>query len=206
MITRTLKLSFFFLLLSVTGYSTTSQNERLEIMENEIRSVTGKLETLEQRIVELENSKDNNSIRNEAKKLYDEGVIDLKKAFAANNNSKKEMLIESSRKKLNSFLENYPKSDFVPNVYFWLGEIFFHQNNFEKSSKQYLKSYQISQQNPKVGKPQDALLKLAISLGESNQHQEACKILDLLDKEFPIRTSSAKKRSLDARYKYNCQK
>lgn len=80
----------------------------------------------------------------------------------------------------------------ISNAYFWYGECFFKQKDYNTAAVNYLKGYK---ESPKGAKSSDALLKLALSLGELKKTTEACNILDKLNKEFPgnNRTAASKK-------------
>lgn len=61
-------------------------------------------------------------------------------------------------------------------------------------------------QSPKGDKASDSLLKSALSLGELKKNKEACSVLSKLESEFPNRASASKKRASDAEIKYGCNK
>lgn len=113
----------------------------------------------------------------------------------------KEKKFEESESAFADFIQKYPKSDLQSNSYFWYGETFFQRQNYEKSALFYLKGYKLQ---PKGSKAADSLLKLALSLGEINKKKEACSMLNKLEKEFPKRSASSKKRSNEAANKFGC--
>lgn len=125
------------------------------------------------------------------KQHYDLALVALK-----DNN------FDHAEKMFAEFIGKYPKSTILGNAYFWHGETFFKRNNFEKAAINYLKCYK---QFPKGAKASDALLKLALSLGEMKKIKEACSMLVKLDQEFKDRAASSIKRTKDARNKYGCR-
>lgn len=127
----------------------------------------------------------------------DKQLYDL--ALAALKDNK---FVEAGQK-FSKFIENYPNSPLVSNAYFWYGESFFKQNMFDKAAINYLKSYK---QSAKGAKASDALLKLALSLGQISKTKEACSILDKLESEFPNRAATSIKRARDAKAKFGCKK
>jgi tol-pal system protein YbgF len=80
------------------------------------------------------------------------------------------------------FIENNKNSDLIGNAYFWIGQMFFLQNNYEQSAVNFLKGYQ---HNPKGNKASYNLMKLGMSLNKLNKKQEACTTYAKVTKEFP---------------------
>ncbi len=138
-------------------------------------------------------SSTNNSQNNIAK---DKELYDLALA------SFKENKLVEAEKKFAEFLKNFPSSPLVSNAYFWYGETFAKRNIFDKAAVNYLKGYK---QDPKGAKASDSLLKLALSLGSLNKHQQACAILNKLEVEFPSRAMTSVTRTKEAQTKFGCK-
>lgn len=80
------------------------------------------------------------------------------------------------------FIEKHPDNVLVGNAYYWLGEAFYVQQDYEQSSVAFLQGYQ---KDSKGSKAPDNLLKLAISLEALEKKREACATFEKLFKEFP---------------------
>ncbi len=116
--------------------------------------------------------------------------------------SYKDNKIDDAKNKFKNFIQKYPKSAMISNAYFWYGECFFKQKDYNMAAVNYLKGYK---ESPKGVKSSDGLLKLALSLGELKKTTETCNILDKLNKEFPSnRTATSKKMAEDAKLKFGC--
>jgi tol-pal system protein YbgF len=114
----------------------------------------------------------------------------------------KDNKLEESESLFAKFIEKYPTSSLQSNAIFWYGETFFRRSMFNKSAINYLKGYK---SYPKGAKASDSLLKLSFSLAGLNKNQEACNMLDKLEKEFPNRPDSSIKRAKDAKGKFGCK-
>jgi tol-pal system protein YbgF len=200
---------------------------RFSGFETEIRELVGRVERLEHIITQLKDHltsiEDNMQALNTGKELKlapkaqvdnksvtpkstdtaelndnDQERIDYDKALSDLKDNK----FQEAQAKFDLFIKNHPSSKLLGNAYFWYGETFFRRNNFEKAALYYLKGYK---HNPRSSKASDSLLKLALSLGEINKLKEACSTLTKLEKEFPSRPDSSKKRTKDAKAKFGCK-
>lgn len=181
---------------------------RIEIMEHDIKQIKAMLENIHSKFT-------NNPIESESLINIEDSDVNLSEATASKQEitiedaydsalaTLKEDKLEEAEKEFFDIIHNYPDHEIKSNAYFWYAETFFRRFNFEKAARFYLKGYK---QYPKGNKASDSLLKLALALGEINKHNEACTILKKLDKEFPDRSAIAKKRSEDAKVKFNCTK
>lgn len=173
--------------------------ERIEMLEHNVSELkkqtaatsSSPVADAHSKASEPENIDANVNNETQEKKDYDAALIALKnKDYAL------------SEEKFAYFIEHYPKSSKLSNAYFWYGEAFFKQNNFEKAAVNYLKGYK---NFPKGEKAADSLLKLSLSLGSMKKTKEACIMLDKLDNEFKNRSESSIKRSKEAKNKYGCR-
>lgn len=131
-------------------------------------------------------------------------ALDLERAdYDAALLSLKENKLEDAENKFTKFIEKYPNSKLIGNAYFWNGESFYRRNKFDKAALAYLKGYKQDSKGTKAG---DALLKLAMALGEINKIPEACTTLEKLNREFPNRSDASKKRAKETSDRLGCSK
>jgi tol-pal system protein YbgF len=110
---------------------------------------------------------------------------------------------KKARDDFRAFVQKYPESDLVGSAYYWVGETFFTQNEYEKAAVEYLKGYQIAMRGMRAP---DNLLKLAKSLAKMKGHkQEACLTLQKLQTEFPNAQSAIKKQIEDDYQSLKCK-
>jgi tol-pal system protein YbgF len=204
--------------------------ERLDTLEKENQNLLGRIEVLEHNFVKIEkllsddkqpsnkqiaSEKDvvNDSVADvfsaqnfqETKSKSENNVINVaqdKQLYDLALAALKDNKLSEAQNRFAKFIETNPNSSLISNAYFWYGESFFKQSMFDKAAINYLKSYKHS---PKGLKASDALLKLALSLGEIGKTKEACSILDKLESEFPNRAANAIKRAKDAKAKFACK-
>ena len=94
------------------------------------------------------------------KKLYETALNDLK----ANKLSDAEV-------KFSQFLGSFPKDDLAGNAQYWLGEVYYKQQNFAKAAVAFKDGYS---KYPKGSKGPDCLLKLGLSMKALGKKTEAC--------------------------------
>ena len=102
----------------------------------------------------------------------------------------------------NEFIKKYPSHELLSNAYYWLGEAFLVQKDYEQSSVAFLQGYQTDNKGAKAS---DNLLKLAISLKKLGKKKESCATLAKLEKEFPSMTSTVRKRMQSERKEASCK-
>ena len=205
---------------------------RLDEHEQEIRRLIDKVEVLQHKIDMLTQRSNilNQEYNTEVLEVGDsktQDVFDIallkhmpdnapKKPIAVNNDiapdkqaydlalaAYKDNKLAEAKGKFKSFIQQYPNSSLISNAYFWYGECFFKQKDYNGAAVNYLKGYKAL---PKGAKSSDGLLKLALSLGELKETQEACNMLAKLDKEFSTnRTAVSKKMAEDAKIKFGCK-
>ncbi|WP_341786984.1 tol-pal system protein YbgF [Rickettsia endosymbiont of Cantharis rufa] len=205
---------------------------RLDEQEQEIRRLIGKVEILQHKVdmltqnSNIPNQEENTEVLevSDSKKqdIFDVALLKdmpdatLKKTVAVNKDiapdkqaydlalaDYKDNKLTEAKNKFKNFIQKYPNSSLISNAYFWYGECFFKQKDYNGAAVNYLKGYK---ESPKGAKSSDGLLKLALSLGELKKTAEACNILAKLDKEFPTnRTVTSKKMAEDAKIKFDCK-
>ena len=206
---------------------------RLDEQEKEIRRLIGEVEVLQHKIDMLtqnsnipnqeentEISEDNNSKSQDvfdivllrdmpddtaSKKpiTVNQDIAPDKQAYDLALAAYKDNKLTEAQDKFKDFIKKYTNSSLISNAYFWYGECFFKQKDYNGAAVNYLKCYK---ESPKGAKSSDGLLKLALSLGELKKTQEACNMLAKLDREFPTnRTVALKKMTEDAKIKFGCK-
>ncbi|MFV1872197.1 MAG: tol-pal system protein YbgF [Oleiphilus sp.] len=106
-----------------------------------------------------------------------------KKAYALIKDKK----FDESIIALFSYTENYPESPLLPNVYYWLGEVYLATSKLEQAKTSFslvVTAYPSSQ------KISDALYKLAVTLDRLGDAAEAKKYLAEVQSKFPDSTAS----------------
>ncbi len=197
-----------------------AENDRNELLEQEVQKLTNKVEILEHEIRLIKQQLGTHdaakpaehsptqaaetkqpqpqltenlpiNVNTSEKQQYDLALATLKdKKYAIAN------------KQFADFIASYPKSAMMDRSLFWYAESFFGQKDFQNAALNYLKCYQKFSNNPKK---QDALLKLAMSLSELRRKEEVCKIIKKLEVEFPNRSANSKKISNDLKVKHSCK-
>jgi tol-pal system protein YbgF len=79
------------------------------------------------------------------------------------------------------FIKNYPKDPLIGNAYYWLGETHYTRSNYAKAADSFRQGFEKLPNGPKAG---DNLLKLAMSLSALKRNDEACVVLQQVDKKF----------------------
>ncbi|MCM1324519.1 MAG: tol-pal system protein YbgF [Acetobacter sp.] len=94
------------------------------------------------------------------KELYEKALNDLK----ANK-------LSDAETKFSQFLTSYPKDTLAGNAQYWLGEVYYKQQNFAKAAVAFKEGYS---KYPEGSKGPDCLLKLGLSMKALNKKSEAC--------------------------------
>jgi tol-pal system protein YbgF len=100
------------------------------------------------------------------------------------------------------FLSLYPSDALASNAQYWLGESYFARKEYDRAAQAFLAGYQ---KYPKGSKAPDSLLKLAMSLSNLEQKQEACAAFKQLDKDFPSAPPSLQRLSVAERARAGCR-
>ncbi len=100
------------------------------------------------------------------------------------------------------FVAAHPGDALAGNAQYWLGETHYVRNDYQKAASAFLAGYQ---KYPKSGKAPDSLLKLGMSLNNLGQKQEACAVLDQLNREFPAGPAPVKQLAATERTRAGCK-
>ena len=89
---------------------------------------------------------------------------------------------ETARAQFNSFLKQYPKSKNADNAQFWIAEVFYREQWYEKAILEYQK---VIENYPKGNKAPDAMLKQGLAFYNLKDKANARLILKELIKKYP---------------------
>jgi tol-pal system protein YbgF len=93
-----------------------------------------------------------------------------------------------------SFVRNYPSSDYAGNAQYWLGECYYALENFEQAVRELEK---VEKLYPGNSKGPDALLKMVPALRKLNRFERAREVTDDLLRRFPDSTAAQKAQAGD---------
>lgn len=100
-----------------------------------------------------------------------------------------------------AFLEKHPDDELANNAGYWLGETYYVRKDYVKAAESFLNVYQKQKTGPKAP---DALLKLAMSLGQLDKRNEACTTLNELKRAFPEAPERVKGKARDEGQRLGC--
>ncbi len=126
-----------------------------------------------------------------AEQIYKEGLEYLK----AKNYDKAEASFDS-------VLRRFPKDKLAGNAQFWLGEVYYSQEQYKEAAVAFGKVYK----NYKDGtKGADALLKLGMSMVQMNNKDAACEAFMNMKQEFPKAEERITKKAAEEAKKLGCK-
>ncbi len=100
-----------------------------------------------------------------------------------------------------SFLDTYPNDPLISNVYYWLGETYYVQENYVKAADAFSKGFET---RPDGGKAPDNLLKLGMALNLNGKKDQACVVLGQLLSKFKGRADSVLAKATREREALGC--
>lgn len=193
-----------------------STGVRLTQMEEKLNSLQGKIEEIEHRMGQLENAapapvvipatpqaapipdwNTPNSVDDSSAILSNPVEEAYERAFSA----LREKRYAEAAQGFKEFIANYPGHVLGSNAYYWMGESYYAEKDYEQASVNFLQGYQ---EFPKGNKAPDSLLKLAMALGNLNKKTEACATLKKADSEFPGASVELKQRLAQEKTNLKC--
>ena len=93
--------------------------------------------------------------------------------------------------------------DLMPNIQYWLGEVFYAKKDFNQAAIEFgegLKNYPDSIKGP------DNMLKLGLSFSNLSKKNDACNVLIELELKYPDASKDVLQRSIKERKKMECPK
>ena len=100
-------------------------------------------------------------------------------------------------------LKSIKPKDLMPNIQYWLGEVYYAKKNFQQAVIEFgegFKNYPDSIKGP------DNLLKLGLSFSNLNKKNEACSAFFELEVKYKNSGKNVLERSQEERKKLNCPK
>lgn len=211
-----------FLTLLLSACFAYADNDKLNMLEQEVQRLTNEVEILKHELHGFKNQltpeknapviQNSATIVNTAEQLSPATNADK----PASDKQRYEMALvnlrdknyDKARSELNSIISHNPKGNLADKAMFWYAETFFRQKDFQSASLHFLKCYKAF---PKGEKASDSLLKLALSISElkegskTERDAKVCKIINKLDVQFPKRSAASQKTANDLKVKHNCQ-
>ena len=142
------------------------------IAENEKTNTTNQTIKLEKENKLQEKSYNDNNLR---KNQTDQQLANLSKDPSDIYKHAYNMLIQENfleaEKYFNIFIGENPNDPLASNAYYWLGETFYVQKQFQKAAISFAKGYQ---QFPKGNKALDQLFKLSLTFINLGKNEDAC--------------------------------
>ena len=100
-------------------------------------------------------------------------------------------------------LKNIKPKDLMPNIQYWLGEVYYAKKNFQQAVLEFGEGFT---NYPDSIKGPDNLLKLGLSFSNLNQKNEACSAFYELEIKYKNSPKNVIERSQEERKKLNCPK
>ena len=86
-----------------------------------------------------------------------------------------------------SFLESFPNSTYVPNAHYWLGQLYFAQQEYDKAEQQFMT---VVEDYPDSNKRGDCLLKLGAIANDQGNTADAKRYYEKVISEYPDSTEA----------------
>jgi tol-pal system protein YbgF len=162
-----------------------------EGLKKDIAAIRERLDNVSLKINYIENfleigKRENHSEGDKAGKVAIKNAIkgktDKESAYALAYETFKEGKYEKARGEFQSFLKQYPDSEYSDNAQFWIGESFYFEQKYEKAILEYEK---VVKNYPKGNKVPYALLKQGLSFLNLGDKSSARLILQQIIKEYP---------------------
>ena len=99
-------------------------------------------------------------------------------------------------------LEQFPKDKLAGNAQYWLGEVYYKQNNFSKAIVAFKNGYEKYHDGNKAP---DSLFKLGLTFKAQNESKKACIVLSSFSSEFPKANADLAKRVKTEASKLGCK-
>jgi len=221
----------FLVLFTCTAHANELPPQEFDIQQTlltqaqEIQSLRNRIESLEQNYnlskstqaqeIKNQNAESDNSDQQESRTISTDNLqnqetqkIQLsveadKAAYDLALASLKEKDFTIAEEQFVEFIKNFPDSPLQSNAYFWYAESFYQRGLFDKAALIYLDGYK---KFPQSVKAPDYLLKAAYALSSLSKNRDACTLLKKIEKEFPEQDFHYKKKVINAKAQFMCNK
>jgi tol-pal system protein YbgF len=148
-----------------------------ESLQMRVRMLTNRLEQLEpaarqSATIELVNQESTTEGRDESVQAAYMKAYGL---FSANN-------YPAAAESFNSFIANYPESEYAANARYWLGECYFNDKRYKEAIDAFTKALDMK---PSAGRSADALLKIGQAWHGLNEPAKGTAVLKSLIDKYP---------------------
>ncbi|MEG9861192.1 MAG: tol-pal system protein YbgF [Parvularculales bacterium] len=100
--------------------------------------------------------------------------------------------VDRAQEMLQTFLVQYPNDNLTGNAFYWLGETYYVQGDYQKAADNFQSGFE---HNNRGNKAPDNLLKRAMSLARLGQVSEACQTFERLQIQYPEADLSIQQRA-----------
>ncbi len=160
------------------NYLTSQQlPQQLQSLEVEVQSLRGQVEQLRHQLKQVASAKTSEK----------QAPFNDQQVYKAAIDALQKKQYAQASDQLQKILTRMPKSTYVPNVHYWLGEIDLLYNRYTQAMSHF---QQVLEKFPNHNKVPDSLLKLSVAEVEIGRHELAEKHLKRILDEFP-RSSAA---------------
>lgn len=113
----------------------------------------------------------------------------------------REQKYERAEASFQDFISRFPNDALAGNAQYWLGETYYVRGNYQEAAKVFAQGFQ---KYPKNSKAPDNLLKLGLSLAQTDKIKEACLTFSQLGIQYPTAAAVIKQRAESESKKLNC--
>jgi tol-pal system protein YbgF len=161
----------------------------LKAIDDRVKPLDGKIDQMALKQSAIEKSVREGEISTEKKSSPTTAAVLYREAY----DSYQKGDVESSRKKFEAFLGQYPNTELSDNAQFWIGEIYFQKKDYERSILEYEK---VVTKYPEGDKVPAALFKQAMAFSELGDKTNARNLLRRVVERYPTsdQADMAKKR------------
>ncbi len=90
--------------------------------------------------------------------------------------------LDEARRSLRDFLARYPDHRLASNAYYWLGETYYANGDYDRAADVFARGYDLHQRSDKAP---DLLLKYGMALANTGKRDQACDTFAALNAHFP---------------------
>ena len=156
---------------------------KIENMEIEIKELKNIISVLQKRLDEKDIEDSKKKLEEQISKKSPDEIIKLSENYIKEGKGK------AARELLDAFIQKNPKNIYCGMMFFYKGESFFNEKNYESAAVEYRNGYQT---NPNSAKAAKTLYQLALCFEKLSKTEEALKILKKIIRDYPKKTDEIK--------------